>query len=169
MRLCSLLLFAPAVLFAQPAAPQADPFAALRFLAGAWEGDGTGNPGAGTGTFSFTFELGGKALLRNSVTRFPAQGGRPAFQHDDLMAVYPEGGKVRALYLDNEGHTIRYTVTAVPKGVVFLSEPQPGPRFRLTYLETSPETVTVRFEMAPPATPEGFVLYLEGSSRRRRP
>jgi hypothetical protein len=152
---------------AQAPAPQADPFAAVRFLAGTWEGEGTGHPGATTGAATFAFELGGRALIRKSFAQFPAQGGRPAARHEDLMAIYPEGGRLRALFLDNEGHAIHYTVTPASQGAVFLSDPGPGPTFRLTYTTTAPDTVTIKFEMAPPGRPEAFTLYLTGSTKRK--
>jgi hypothetical protein len=42
---------------------------------------------------------------------------------------------LRAIYFDNEGHVINYSVSApAPGNVIFLSDPAvPGPQFRLTY------------------------------------
>ena len=82
------------------------------------------------------------------------------------MTLFAEGEALKALYLDNEDHVIRYLVTAVPEGVAFTSEPASGPRFRLTYLRKSEALVTVRFEIAPPATPEAFKTYLEAVTRK---
>ena len=73
---------------------------------------------------------------------------------------------MKALYLDNEDHVIRYLVTAVSEEVAFTSEAAPGPRFRLTYLRKSESLVTVRFEIAPPPTPEAFKTYLEAVTRK---
>jgi len=164
MRRTALLALASTLLLAQ--APKPDPFAPLRFLAGPWIGEGAGDPGKGSGQFSFRFDLDGRALIRHSVADYPAQGGRPAVHHVDLLTTYAEGAALRALYLDNEGHVIHYTVTATAEGAAFLSEPGPGPRFRLTYRATGPNRVHIRFEIAPPGKPEAFVTYVEGTSTR---
>ena len=82
------------------------------------------------------------------------------------MTIFLEGGELKALYLDNEDHVIRYQVVEVPGGVAFTSDPAPGPRFRLTYLRRPEALVTVRFEIAPPGKPEAFSTYLEAATRR---
>ena len=58
--------------------------------------------------------------------------------HEDLLIVYPapSGPGFRAIYFDNEGHTIPYRVAMSPTGpsLVFESEGVAGePRFRLSY------------------------------------
>lgn len=163
----ALLALACAALVAQ--AP--DPFGPVKFLAGEWVGEGSGEPGKGSGEFSFRFELEGKALVRRSWAAYPAQDGRPATRHEDLMTVYPESGQLKALYVDNEGHVIHYTATALDKGegVVFQSDPQPGPAFRLTYRLKGAEAVNVAFAIAPPAQPAVFTTYVEGVSLRKHP
>ena len=162
--LLTLLLAAP--LLAQAPSSKVDAFAPVRFLAGEWVGEGDGKPGSARGAASFRFELEGRALVRHSHADYPAANGRPAAHHEDLMTVFAEGGQLKALYVDNEGHVIRYLAAAVPQGVAFTSEPAPGPRFRLTYLQGAADTVTVRFEIAPPNAPEAFKTYLEGATRR---
>lgn len=162
----AFLALACAALVAQ--AP--DPFAPVRFLAGDWAGEGAGDPGKGSGDSSFTFELGGKALVRRSVSAYPARDGRPATRHEDLMTVFAEGGKLKAFYLDNEGHVIRYDATALDtgEGVVFRSEPGPGPTFRLTYRSLGADAVSVAFAIAPPGKPDAFTTYVEGTTRRKK-
>lgn len=147
-----------------------DVFAPVRFLAGAWDAEGGGQPGRNTGEASFRFELDGKAMVRRSVTRFPAQEGRPAFTHEDLLTIYPEGGKLKALYLDTEGHVIHYAVEALTggQGVRFQSEPQPGPVFRLTYVVKGPDILHVAFAVAGPGDPAAFTTHVEGDCRRKR-
>lgn len=162
--LLTFLLVAP--LWSQGAASKVEAFAPVRFLVGEWKGEGDGLPGQSTGMATFRFELEGKALVRRSHADYPAANGRPASHHEDLLTLYSEGGQLKALYLDNEDHVIRYLVSAVPDGVAFTSEPAPGPRFRLTYLRKAEALVTVRFEMASPATPEAFKTYLEAATRR---
>jgi len=161
----ALLSLACAALVAQ--AP--DPFSPVRFLAGDWVGEGSGEPGKASGAFSFRFELDGKALVRRSFADYPAQNGRPATRHEDLMTVYAEGGKLKAFYLDTEGHVIRYDAAVLAKGegVAFQSEPGPGPGFRLTYRSRGDGVVSVAFAIAPPGKPEAFTTYVEGTSRRK--
>jgi hypothetical protein len=164
MRSSILALLFVAPLCAQPA-PKADPFAPVHFLVGEWQGEGAGQPGQSMGAATFRFELEGRALVRHSHADYPAANGRPASHHEDLLTLFAEGGELKALYLDNEAHVIRYLVAAVPGGVTFTSEPAPGPRFRLTYLRKAESLVTVRFEIAPPGTPEAFKVYLEAVTR----
>jgi hypothetical protein len=166
MRLYSVALLLVAPLWSQPAVPKADPFAAVRFLVGEWQGEGDGQPGQSTGAATFRFELEGKALVRRSHADYPAANGRHASHHEDLLTLFAEGGDLKALYLDNENHVIRYLVAAVPGGLAFTSEPAPGPRFRLTYLRKAEALVTVRFEIAPPTAPEAFKVYLEAVTRK---
>lgn len=82
------------------------------------------------------------------------------------MTLFVERGQLKALYLDNEAHVIRYDVAPVPEGVAFTSETTPGPRFRLTYLQKSEGLVTLRFEIASPGKPEAFSTYLEAVTRK---
>lgn len=169
MRLAPLLALAALTLTAQAPAPRADPFAGLAFLKGTWVGTGSGDPGAASGACTFAFDLEGKVMVRHNEARFPAQAGRPASHHADLMVIHPEGGALKALYADNEGHVIHYAATPLAQGtgVVFLSEPGPGPRFRLTYRATGATEVLTTFEVAPPDRPEAFAKYLEGTSKRQ--
>jgi hypothetical protein len=169
MRKTLLFALTSAALFAQAPAPKTDPFAPLRFLIGHWVGEGSGQPGQGAGGFSFQPALDGKILFRHNVTEIEAKDGRPAAHHEDELSVYPEGATLRALYLDNEGHVIHYTVTALAgaQGAVLVSDLNPGPRFRLSYRSTGADTVSIRFEFAPPGKPEAFATYLEGSARRK--
>jgi hypothetical protein len=159
-----LLLCAP--LLAQTSALKIDAFAPVRFLVGDWVGEGDGKPGSSMGAATFRFEAEGHALVRRSHADYPAGNGRPAAHHEDLMTVFAEGSQLKALYVDNEGHVIRYLVAPVPGGAAFTSEPAPGPRFRLTYLHGAADTVTVRFEITPPNAPDTFKTYLEGVTRR---
>lgn len=123
---------------------RADSWDSLRFLQGDWVAEGA--------SFSLRPELGGKILVRHNKTG----------AHEDLMVI--QGN--HADYWDNEGHVIRYTVTADGKSAVFLSEGDAaGPRYRLTYILTAADTVSIKFEIAPPGKP--FQKYLEGNARRK--
>lgn len=165
MRLTAALLLALPAL-SQPPAPAHDTFAPLRFLVGEWVGEGSGAPGEGQGAFSLQPDLGGKVLVRRNRTDFPAAQGRPATRHEDLMWIFPEGGVLKAVYLDTEDHLIRYTVSAGPQGeAVFTSDPAPGPRFRLSYRRAESGKVAIRFEIALPG--KDFATYLEGKVAKK--
>lgn len=156
--------FASLFLFAMLAGAAEDPgeWRDWRFLIGDWAAGQNG----GEGQFSFQPELRSRVLIRKN--RALVRGT----VHEDLMVLYREPGaeQTRAIYFDNEGHTIRYLAEASEKrgAWTFLSEPAAGqPRFRLTYTRSGPGSVQVRFEIAPAGKPESFSVYLEGDARRR--
>ncbi|HVN31210.1 MAG TPA: hypothetical protein VMT45_04425 [Thermoanaerobaculaceae bacterium] len=148
-----------------------DPWAGWRFVLGEWLGGGSGKPGEGSGSFSFRFDLGEHILVRRSHTEYPAADERPAVVHDDVMICYPDpaGGRILAIYFDNEGHVIRYVGDAGEPGrLVLVSEAiWPAPTFRLTYTATGDDAVTIAFEIAPPGHPDAFTPYLTGRAIRQ--
>jgi hypothetical protein len=144
----------------------------FEYLLGDWVGEGGGQPGQGTGEFSFHSDLQNHILVRRSYAAYPPTKDRPAFRHDDLMVVYRESDNAppRALYFDSEGHVIRYLVTASSdqKTIEFVSEVLlSSPRYRLTYLRTGSDTLTLKFEIAPPGKPEAFSTYIEAKAKRK--
>ena len=144
----------------------------FRFLLGDWTGEGTGTPGEATGGFSFSFDLEGKILIRKSRADYPATKDKPAYSHTDLMVIYqePDGKATRAIYFDNEGHVIHYSVgfSRDQNTVTFLSDPSAtSPRFRFTYNKVKSGSMTFQFDIAPPGKPEAFSRYLEGSLHRK--
>ncbi|HVO82642.1 MAG TPA: hypothetical protein VMT28_18075 [Terriglobales bacterium] len=147
----------------------ADPWGPWRFLAGEWVGEGGGGPGQGRGGFSFQFDLGEKILVRRNYADYPPTNGKPAYHHHDLTILYPENGAIKADFFDSEGHVIHYTATASPDGktLMWLSEAAPGtPRYRFTYRKTGADTLSLKFEIAPPEKPEAFATYITASARR---
>jgi len=144
----------------------------LKFLMGKWVGEGTAETGqVGGGWATFEPEVQGKIIMRKSHSAYPAGNGRPAIAHDDLMVIYPDAalGQLRALYSDNEGHVIAYTVTGSTDGksVVFLGDVSAKePRFRLTYTLTQPGHITIAFEIAQPDKPDQFQRFIEGKMQR---
>lgn len=137
------------------------------WLIGDWKGEGSGQPGQGGGTFSFTFDLDKNILVRKSHSEYPASSNRPAVIHNDLMIVYPDsqGIPIKAIYFDNEGHTINYTITYSEKSIVFLSEKSNYiPIFRLTYTLLENGTVKTKFEMSQDGL--SFTTYIEGLSSK---
>jgi hypothetical protein len=160
---------------APPAAQPSPGARAMRemfdFLLGSWTGEGSGEPGQGSGGFVFEASLDGNLISRRSHAEYPASKDRPAVNHQDFMAVYPEGGQVRADYFDNEGHVIHYTVSFAHESatVTFLSPVVEGqPRYRLVYRPLSKDRVEVAFEIAPPDKANAFTTYVKGVSLRSR-
>ena len=141
--------------------------APLRFLLGEWEAIPGADSTGGAGAASFSVALQGRAIVRTSFAEYPADAGRPASRHDDLMVIFAEGDGVRADYYDNEGHVIRYGVAArAPGEAVFVSDAVPAaPRYRLTYVLAPDGTLGGRFEIAPPGAPEAFHTYLTWTTR----
>ncbi|MFY9530830.1 MAG: hypothetical protein WBC04_26500 [Candidatus Acidiferrales bacterium] len=147
---------------------------AFEFLIGDWFGEGWGAPGQGTGTFSFTTDLQGRVLIRRDHSDYPATEDRPALSHDSFTVIYvdSETSHTRATYFDNEGHSIQYAVTISVDGktATFLSDLLPSrPRFRLTYTNTRPGELELKFEIAPPDQPEQFIEYVEATARKKAP
>jgi hypothetical protein len=171
MRVASVLLLSMTSLLAQQSTT--DPrWAPLGFLIGEWVGEGGGAPGQGSGGFSFLPDQDGRILVRKNHADYPATKEKPAYSHTDLTIVYQESGetKLRAIYFDDEGHTIHYAVEPLAEvnGVQFLSDASPSqPRYRLTYRKTGDDQVAIRFEIAPPGKPEGFSTYIDATARRK--
>jgi hypothetical protein len=147
-------------------------WAPLEYLLGDWVGEGGGQPGQGAGEFSFHPGLQNRILVRKSYAAYPPAKDRPAYRHDDLTVVYKESDSAppRALYFDNEGHVINYSITIFPdqKTIEFVSDVLPSsPRYRLTYVKTGSNTLTLKFEIAPPGKPDSFSTYIESKAKRK--
>lgn len=139
------------------------------WLVGNWMGEGSGVPGEGSGTFSFAYDLEKNILIRKSHSEYPGENIKTRLIHDDLMIVHlnNSGNPSKAVYFDNEGHTINYNITYQDKSIVLTSEIVPGtPVFRLVYTPVDNETVNTRFEMSRDGT--NFMTYIEGKSRKER-
>ena len=136
------------------------------WLIGDWAGEGSGQPGIGGGTFSFKTDLDQKILIRKSHSEYPAAGNQPKVVHDDLMIIYPDysGNPVKAIYFDNEGHIINYSVSYSDKAIILTSEKiQNVPVFRLTYSALEDMTVDTKFEISQDGVK--FNTYIEGKSK----
>jgi hypothetical protein len=156
-------------LWAQTAAQvpkPADPWSGLNFLVGEWRGVGTGAPGKAEGGTSFVFNLEKKILVRNNWAKYPPKPGeKSGLSHEDLMIIYPAGDglTLHAMYFDNEGHVIPYSLSfsQKPDAVVFETDSaQPGPRFRMTYELKADGTLANVFWIAPPGAE--FKVYVQG-------
>ena len=145
-----------------------DPLAVAAPLVGRWEADPDPKYPGATGWTVFERAAQGHALLRKNHAQSPATKERPASAHDDVMLLYAENGQLRAEYVDNEGHVIRYQVTAPSAStLVFVSEAGgPGPRFRLTYSWPSKDRIELTFEIAPPGPAGEFKPYIQARLHR---
>jgi len=143
---------------------------AWKIVMGDWTGTGSGTPGQGNGGFSFKPDLQGSVLIRKGHSDYPATPGHPATTHEDLMVVYPEDGRTRAIYFDSEGHMLHYTPSFSEDGktLTLVSEPASNtPTFRLTYVSTDRDTLKIDFEIAPPGT-SAFKTYVGGVVHRTK-
>lgn len=146
----------------------------LEFLLGEWVAEGSGHPGQGSGSFSHALELQGKILVRKNRVDYPATKERPAYHHEDLLVIFPDpGGKrTRAMYWDNEGHVILYTVESSPDSnrVTLVSDPSPSePRYRFSYAREGADWLGTKFEIAPAGKPDSFSTYVTGTAQRKKP
>jgi hypothetical protein len=169
-----LLAVFTALLICSPAHAQNnkanDPWAPFQFLLGNWSGVGSGKPGEAVGSCSFSFELGKQIIVRNNRTECPPKPGeKSGILHEDLMIIYsqPADSTFRAIYFDNEGHVINYTVSFLEKkpSVVFESEGNDKTfRFRLVYEMQLDSLLSIEFSVAPPGGE--FKTYTKGTVKR---
>jgi hypothetical protein len=140
------------------------------WLIGEWIGEGSGQPGQGKGTFSFSFDLDKNIIIRKSHSDYPPTDTKPLILHDDLMIIYYDSVRNpnKAVYFDNESHTIFYTATFSEKTITLISSKSTNvPIFRLIYSMIDTETVNTRFEMSQDGVK--FMTYIEGKSKRIKP
>jgi len=87
----------------------------LQFLIGSWSSPVSGQPGQGvSGSTTFSFDLDKKVIERKSRAEFaPGPGETKGQFHDDLLVIYQQPGETqfRAIYFDNEGHVIHYSLS----------------------------------------------------------
>lgn len=148
-----------------------DPLAPLNFLVGAWEAKTVNNPAvAANGSYTFKTELNGHILARHS---YSGNCNGPAdfnCEHGDLLYIYADapGQPLRAIYFDNEGHVIHYSVSEpTTTSAEFLSDAtQPGPRFRLFY-ELKGTVMSGKFQIRMPGQQE-WKSYLEWTGSRKQ-
>ena len=148
-------------------AQQTHPLEKWKGLMGEWKGEGSGKPGQGGGTFSFEYKLDNRIIERKSHSEYPAAKDKPLIIHDDLMIIYPDslGIPSKAVYFDNEGHVLNYSITYPAADIVFTTEKNGNaPVFRLSYTRLDSNTVNTKFEMSRNGV--DFMTYVEGKSKK---
>ena len=169
----SLILLVPCVGIVAQQNAESD-WHSWQFLKGKWVGEGSAEVGQGSGYFTFEPDLQDKAWIRRNHSEYPATKDRPKYVHDDVMIVYfdPVMHLTRAFYYDTEQHVINYTASfsADGKTLTFLSDKQEGaPRFRLAYIRTGAEQMSLTLEMAQPGKPDEYKKIVEGTVRKVAP
>jgi hypothetical protein len=159
------------LLSAQTAPPGAnEQWRALSSLEGTWNARTRQAASAieASGTYTFRKELGGRILARHTSTAGCKGPLDYDCEHSDLLYVYQEipSQPLKAIYFDNEGHVIHYSIsTPAPMSVVFLSDPVgTGPQFRLIY-ELKGAVMEGKFQMHMPGKTE-WTSYLEWSGAK---
>jgi len=159
------------MLCGQTSSADKEQWSALGFLEGTWEARtrGGSSQASAIGTYSFRKELGGHILARHSSADGCKGPSDFNCDHGDLLYIYQDaaGQPLKAIYFDNEGHVIHYSVsTASPSSAMFISDPgTPGPRFRLLY-ELKDGTMLGKFQIQMPGKQE-WTSYLEWSGSRK--
>jgi hypothetical protein len=140
-----------------------------QWLMGDWKSIDEGRTDQANGTFSFKPDLDQKVLVRKGHTEYSQLRANPMV-HDDLMVIYPgyTGTPAKAVYFDNQGHSISYTFIVTDKTVVFTSERTANsPVFRMTYYKLDSGMVNTKFETSQDGT--SFQTYMENKSKRVKP
>lgn len=136
------------------------------WLMGEWKGEGSGQPGQGSGTFSFVFDLDKKIIVRTSHSEYPATPDNPEVIHKDLMIIYLDSNvEPRAIFFDNEGHVINYSIVTSDNSIRLTSEIIANiPVFRLIYTLLDNNLINTKFEMSQDG--KNFITYIEGKSKK---
>jgi len=141
---------------------QTNPWAKWSWMFGDWKVAGTGTPGAGLSMFSFEPGHNNSVLMRRSHSKYPPAKDKPEVIHEDLMIIYLDSGEPsRAIYFDNKGQTINYSITYSADSIVMQADKVTNrPVFRLTYTRIDNKTANVKYEMSTDG--EKFITYDEG-------
>jgi hypothetical protein len=182
MRILTSLILAAASLTASAQAPKTDPLAPLDFLLGTWAANAVAPDGSAAaavyGTYTFSRDLGGHAMQRTGTVATCKGPQDFDCNHHDQLTIFPDPtgqaahhASLFALYLDNEGHVIYYTIATPDAHTAIFSSVTAGsaPKFKLVYhLEGSgPKAImSGKFQMAAPGS-DDYHSYLEWSGTRQ--
>jgi len=160
MRLAAILAIAS--LTATYAEAQSDPWAALRFLEGRWEGTAQGQPGKGVCSRKYGFELGGRFLsAQNRSVYEPKAPGQKSEIHEDFgMFSYDNALKKIVLNsVSEDQRSIDFVSTRI-------EDIEPGWRAKEAYRIVSPDEFIETFYLAAPG--KDFEVYSETHLKRVR-
>jgi hypothetical protein len=182
MRILTSLILAAASLTASAQTPKTDPLAPLDFLLGTWAANANAPDGSAAaaiyGTYTFSRDLGGHAMQRTGTVATCKGPQDFDCNHHDQLTIFPDPAgqaahhaSLFALYLDNEGHVIYYTIATPDPHTAIFSSVSAGsaPKFKLVYhLEGSgPKAImSGKFQMAAPGS-DDYHSYLEWSGTRQ--
>ncbi len=153
---------------------QPDPWTALRFLEGKWEGKASGEPGKGISTREYRFELNRRFLSsRNkSVYEPKSPGVKPEVHEDFGMFSYDRALKKIVLrQFHAEGFVNEYTLDSASAdgkllelATVRIENIPAGWRARESYRIISPDEFVETFSLAQPG--KEFAVYSETHLKR---
>ncbi len=157
---------------AQPA--EADPWAAIRWLVGNWQGTATGQSGDGTVVRRYEFVLNNKFMHETNLTTYPPQEKNKKgeiHEHRSYIS-YDKARKLLVLrQFHVEGFVNQFVLNrdgSTPTRLVFDSENFENFsnkwRARETYDILGPDEFTETFELAPPDKP--FETYSKNRFKR---
>ncbi len=137
-----------------------DPWSALRFFVGSWEGTGQGDPGTSVVEFNAEFVLQGQYLFTKTKAVFDPQEKNPKGEtHEDWGVFSYDSGRKKFVLrqFNSEGFVNQYVLEEISsdgKTMVFTTEHvengPPGLRARSTYKILSDDEFTETFELAFP-------------------
>ncbi|GLH72722.1 hypothetical protein GETHLI_12240 [Geothrix limicola] len=165
------------VAFAQAPETKPDPWAPIRFMAGAWRGTASGEPGEGTAVRRYEFILQDRFLHERNTSTFPPQAKNKAGEVHEHWGFFSYDKKRKTL-LFRQFHQESFVVTyafnpalSTPAKLVFDSEafeniPSTW-KARETYERISADEFTETFEVAQADKP--FAIYSRNHFRRERP
>lgn len=153
--------------------PAADPWAAVRFLVGEWEGTSEGQPGKGTVKRSYRFVLGDRFIHEQNVSTYPPQDVNPkgeVHEHWSLIS-RDRARKTHVLrQFHQEGFVNQFAMqpAAAASPLVFESEAlenvPKGWKARETYEIVSPDEFVETFELSMADKP--FEVYSRNRFKR---
>jgi hypothetical protein len=152
----------PATDAPQPASGT-DRWKAFRFLIGSWSGDGAGPAGQGSGDLAVETDLNDSILKMTNLVNFTGTDKKTTYRSTMVVSA---GSK--ALFIDNEGHVLHYTVSVGPRTITFVSVPEPNsPRFRFTYTDLGGKQVKCAFDIAPPPNINKYTIHVSGTVTKK--
>ena len=166
------LLATLATLKGQQPAPAADPFEAVAFVVGRWEGTSDGQPGKGTVRREYSRVLNSRFIRVRNRSEYPPQEKNPRGEvHEDEGFLSFDRARKRLVLrqFHTEGFVNQY-VQEPGTTLVFTSEAieniPAGWRARETYIVHGPDELEEVFELSEPG--KSFELYSRTRLKRVR-